>query len=398
MHATQLLDKPIGSQCQDIHRVRWKALMDITTALIHEKKLTLTGLGRAINSTAFVKHNIKRADRLIGNIHLKKDGLDIYRAMAHTIIGRMKQPVILVDWSDLSKDREFHFLRASIPVGGRALTIYEESHRQNRAGKPQVHNAFLRTLQSIIPKHCCPIIVTDAGFRAPWFRAVKSLGWDYVGRVGGHTMICPHGTGDWIRTEYIFDIATARAKYLGHVDIVRNHPLPCHTYLLRKKKQGRIKKTVFGHRCEMKHSEKNAHRERTPWLIATSLEGGAKITKRIINIYKTRMQIEESFRDIKNSRWGFSLDEARAYSTIRYDNLLLIGSLAIFCIWLLGKMAELRNIHLRYQANSIQHRKVISTFFLGCQVLHKDLKSFRRREQEQALSAIREDVVVYSYV
>lgn len=56
-------------------------------------------------------------------------------------------------------------------------------------------------------------------------------------------------------------MATTRAKYLGHVDIVRNQPLPCHTYLLRKKKQGRIKKTVFGQRCEMKHSEKNAHRD-----------------------------------------------------------------------------------------------------------------------------------------
>ena len=71
MHATQLLDKPIRKQCQDMHRMRWNALMDITTALIHGKKLTVTGLGRAIASPAFEKHNIKRADRLIGNLHLK---------------------------------------------------------------------------------------------------------------------------------------------------------------------------------------------------------------------------------------------------------------------------------------------------------------------------------------
>jgi len=31
----------------------------------------------------------------------------------------------------------------------------------------------------------------------------------------------------------------------------------------------------------MKHSEKNAHRECTPWLLVTSLEGGARITKRV---------------------------------------------------------------------------------------------------------------------
>lgn len=397
MHATQLLDKPIGKKCQGIHRMRWNALMDITTALLQGKKLSVTGLGRSIDSSAYEKHNIKRADRLIGNTHLKADSQELYQAMAHALIGNTKQPVILVDWSDLSRDREFHLLRASVPVGGRALTIYEETHRQSRAGKPQIHNAFLRTLQAILPAHCRPIVVTDAGFRAPWFRAVRALGWDFVGRVGGHTMVSPYGADNWLRIENIFETATPKARYFGHVDIVRQQPLTCHAYLLRKKKQGRIKKTVFGHRCAMKHSEKNAHRERTPWFIATSLEGGARITKRVIKLYKTRMQIEESFRDIKNSRWGFSLDEARAYSTVRYDNLLLIGSLATFCIWLIGKMAELRNMQRQYQANSTVHRKVISIFYLGCQVLRKEVKLFRPREQQQALSAIQQNIFEYSY-
>jgi len=90
----------------------------------------------------------------------------------------------------------------------------------------------------------------------------------------------------------------------------------------------------------MKHSENNAHRERTPWLIVTSLEGGASITKRVINLYKTRMQIEEGFRDFKNSRWGFSLDEAKVSTSYRYENLLLVGALATFAVWLTGKVAS----------------------------------------------------------
>jgi hypothetical protein len=27
-----------------------------------------------------------------------------------------------------------------------------------------------------------PIIVTDAGFKVPWFRQILKLGWDFVGR------------------------------------------------------------------------------------------------------------------------------------------------------------------------------------------------------------------------
>jgi hypothetical protein len=39
--------------------------------------------------------------------------------------------------------------------------------------------------------------------------------------------------------------------------------------------------------------------------------------------YKTRILIEETFRDIKSSRWDFSFDESRINSTYRYKNLLL---------------------------------------------------------------------------
>jgi len=114
---------------------------------------------------------------------------------------------------------------------------------------------------------------------------------------------------------------------------------------VKKKKQGRVKKTVFGKRCEMKYCEGNAKRERTPWLIVASLTGGKAITKRVIKLYQTRMQIEEGFRDIKNSRWGFSLDEAKARTKFRYENLLLVGVLATFAVWLTGKVAELKNVH-----------------------------------------------------
>jgi len=134
------------------------------------------------------------------------------------------------------------------------------------------------------------------------------MGWDFLGRVHVRTMVSPQSKSDWIRIETVFETVTIRARYLGFIDIVKRNPLACHAYLVKKKKQGRIKKTVYGKRCKQKYSESHSQRERTPWFIVTSLDGGSSITKRVINLYKTRMQIEESFRDIKNSRWGFSLD------------------------------------------------------------------------------------------
>lgn len=393
MHATQILDKHLSRRCQGIHKSRWQALMSAVGALVQGKKLSVTGLGRAMTSAAYEKHNIKRADRLVGNPMLNQERVMIYRALVSLLLGPCRQPVILVDWSNLSADRQFHLLRASLAVGGRALTLYEETHTQRYYGNARIQRRFLSRLAEVLPARCRPIVITDAGFRTPWFGAVRAMGWDFVGRVGGQTMISPQGKDDWIRVEQLFEVATARARYLGYSDLVRNNPCPCHAYLLKRKKQGRIKRTRFGQRCEMKHSQKNAHRERTPWLIVTSLPGGAQITNRVMNLYRTRMQIEEAFRDIKNPRWGFSLAEARSTTAWRYENLLLIGSLATVAVWLVGKAAELKQWHRRYQANTIKTRNVLSTFYLGCQVLRKTTASFRRCEFQQAIDAARQQIL-----
>ena len=397
MHATQVINTHLKKMCQVIHKKRMNALMVMVEACIQGKKLSITGLGRAIKNAVYEKHNIKRADRLIGNFTLNQERGLLYKMMGKWIIGNQKQPVILVDWSDLRENRSFHLLRASLPVGGRALALYDEVHPGKKLGNGNIEKRFLKRLKEFLPEGCRPIIITDAGYRTPWFNAVEELGWDFVGRVGGHTMITPQSKADWIRVEQIFETATTRPRYLGFIDLVKRNPLACHAYLVRKKKQGRIKKTVFGKRCEMKHSEKNTHRERTPWLIVTSLEGGAAITKRVINLYKTRMQIEEGFRDIKNSRWGFSLDEAKVNSKFRYENLLLVGVLATFAVWLTGKVAEQKNMHRQYQANTVKTRNVLSTFYLGSRVLNNQRISFRLKDFKNAFSALQEQFKAQCY-
>jgi len=389
MRATQILDTYLKKHCQGIHKKRMTALLTVTTALMRGKKLSVTGLGRAICNHIHTKHNIKRADRLIGSAAMNQDRLVIYKALAKLIIGPQSRPVILIDWSDLSTDGEFHLLRASIPADGRSLTIYEESHPQRCNGNPQVHKHFLHRLKHILPSHCDPIIITDAGFRTPWFRAVQAMGWDFVGRVGGYMMLSPQGEEDWVRVEHVFEMATSRGCYLGKVDLVRQRALTCHAYLIKKKKKGRIKKTVFGQRCAMKHSEKNAQRERSPWLIVTSLDNTTVNTQRVMQLYKTRMQIEEGFRDIKNSRWGLAFNEARCSATYRYENLLLVAHLASVAVWMIGKIAELKQWHRHYQANTVKTEKVLSTFFLGLEVIRRHADDFLKRDYLDAIKSLR---------
>lgn len=370
MHATQVLDKHLRAHCQGTHQRRMDAVISMVDALLRGRILTVTGLGRSLRGSSAPKHQIKKADRLIGNPHLHRERDLFYQALIALTVGSIKRPVILVDWSDVSDDRASQKIRASMAVEGRALTLYEEVHPQCKSANRAVQARFLKTLCDLLPDRCHPIIVTDAGFKNPWFKEVASLGWDFVGRVGGHIMIRDADTEqDWMRVERVFEASTRRARYYGEVELARANPLRCHAYTLKRKPAGRVKKTRFGKKSAMKHSLKNAHRERTPWLLVTSLEGGKAITKSVIRLYQSRMQIEEAFRDLKSHRFGFGFRDCMTRIRYRLENLLLLAALATFAAWLVGKVVEMKGLHRRYQANTIRDRSVLSTFYLGLEVI-----------------------------
>jgi hypothetical protein len=272
------------------------------------------------------------------------------------------------------------------------MTLYEEVHPQSKSANRRVQNRFLKTLQQLLPEQCCPIIITDAGFKNPWFKAVQALGWDFVGRVGGNIKLRKEGfEASWMRVEQVFAIATQRARYYGEIELAQANPLRCHAFTLKRKPAGRIKKTRFGTKSAMKHSLKNAHRERTPWVLVTSLEGGKAITKAVIRLYKARMQIEEAFRDLKNHRYGFSFRDCMSRQLHRLENLLLIGALATLAAWLVGKIAEMKGLHRRFQANTIKTRNVLSTFYLGCEIIASAWMSMTSADFHKALQVLRED-------
>jgi hypothetical protein len=82
---------------------------------------------------------------------------------------RSSQPIIVIDWSDLKEDRSWHLLRAAIPVGGRTLPILDMVFPGGQQGSPKAEKLFLQRLSRLHPEEACPILVTDAGFRAPGF-------------------------------------------------------------------------------------------------------------------------------------------------------------------------------------------------------------------------------------
>ena len=86
-------------------------------------------------------------------------------------------------------------------------------------------------------------------------------------------------------------------------------------------------------------------------------------------IYGLRMQIEETFRDLKCHRWGFGLRYARSNTAERLEILLLLGTLATLVAWLVGIAGRTLQWNWQLQANTERKRQVLSTFFIGRQLL-----------------------------
>ena len=295
--------------------------------------------------------------------------MDIYSNLTQGLIGTKQRPVIIVDWSDMDECKRHFLLRASVPLYGRSLTLYEEVHTAKTKEKPKTHRQFLQTLKSLLPPGCRPILVTDAGFRTPWFKQIEAFGWDWVGRIRNRHEVQLPGEEEWIPCKSLYPQATSIPKTLGHARVTASNPIACQLVLYKGKPKGRVHLNRFGQRARSAHSRKQATAQREPWLLGTSLPAGFKLAQKVVKLYAFRMQIEEAFRDLKSTRFGLSLELHRSYQVERLQVLLLVATLALMVAWLMGKATELTGQHRHYQANTVKDRVVLSTIFIGLKVI-----------------------------
>jgi hypothetical protein len=388
MHAVRLLHTLFDDACLSIDKRLRKILFLTTESLTRCKQLSISSLGRSLNRPAKIKHTIKSVDRLFGNITLHKKRVIFYQSIARSLLKNNKRPIILIDWSGLTPCGAFHFLSASIASKGRSLTLYDQAYSLKDYTSERTHREFLDNLKSLLPLDCKPIIITDAGFRNPWFRAVLSIGWDFIGRVRSRTQYCKENESVWMPIKSLYVQAAEKAAYIGRMLLACASPLSCHFYVMKKGNKNRIKKNLAGHKVRCSMSLKHAKGAKEPWLIVSSISPEEMSATRVMRCYGSRMQIEEMFRDIKNMRNGLGMRHCRSYNVNRLNVALLIAALAMLILWVIGMAAKQKNIHISFQSNSIKDRNVLSNFIIGWQVLIRDELIFNKAELMVALECI----------
>jgi hypothetical protein len=369
MHAEGIVARILRPCLAELHTKRVAALIGATAALLRGGITSLSAIALYLGRGIALKHRLKSIDRLLGNGALYRQRCELYRRLAQQWLYDVKQWLIVVDWSDVTADQRWQWLRASVVVEGRSVTLYEEVHPRHKFGNPRVHRAFVRRLASIVPAGGQVIVMTDAGFHAPWFKLIAAQGWQFIGRIRGKNRLKVGETGPWIAAREWYRRAGSEVRDLGAGLYARSNPVAVRAVLARRPSQGRHRLNIYGKKRKGCASAKCARRAREPWLLVSSPGLNHLAAATLVGLYAQRMRIEQSFRDTKNTRLGLGLEAARSRSTMRFEMLLLLAHLASFVQRLIGESAKAQQLELQFMASRRPRRREISVLTLGRRIL-----------------------------
>ena len=100
------------------------------------------------------------------------------------------------------------------------------------------------------------------------------------------------------------------------------------------------------------------------WCLATSLKEATAAF--VVGLYSKRFRTEETFRDMKDLRFGMGLSWVKVRSTERRDRLLLVSALACALLTLLGAAGESLGMERYLKCNTVKTR-TYSLFRQGCE-------------------------------
>ena len=369
MRALNVLQQALSADLSALHSQRRQAVFRAVAGLMNGGRLWLTALGRALPGTCHDKHRIKAVDRLLGNRRLHEEVPIFYRGLTRWLLRKTRRPIVLVDWTGVGPRR--CAITAAVAFRGRALPILSHVHPIHDYHARHAQQDFVRALREILPTGCTPTMVTDAGFHFLWFDAVRQQNWNFVGRLRGKRMLRSGQCKTSLKA--LHERASSASQDVGVWQISQYASTPYRIVLAAKKPcRGRKRLTRSRRTPGRGSTDKTSSRgAREPWVLATSLK---QAPSEIVAIYGKRMQIEEGYRDLKNHRHGWSLNDIRCRSEARIEVMLMLAALANVALHIVGLAAEQQQLQRRFQANTVSHRRVLSSFLLGRLVISRRLE------------------------
>jgi NAD(P)-dependent dehydrogenase (short-subunit alcohol dehydrogenase family) len=370
MHARSIVTRFFESALTDIHGSRRRVLVTVVWAAMTGSVVSLSRLARSITAEdGNAKASIKRVDRLIGHARIASEVAVTAQALLAALCRWLSPLVIAVDWSAVTPGGTFVELRAAVVWHGmgRGVTVHQRVYPAAKQGNRMAEQSLLRDLARWIPRGTKVIVICDAGFRSPWFRAVERLGWNWIGRLRGRNQI-RHDGGVWQDAMDWGRSARVQPWRQSDCELTRRGRFGCDLVRVRRSRVGRKAYRCPGHGSMAKAGTEARASAREPWVLAHAKALRVLRADEIVALYALRMQIEEVFRDGKSLSFGMGVETGRSRSALRLQALLLIATLASYLLWHLGQLAEAEGLHRRFKVTTRDRRElsVIAVAILLC--------------------------------
>src|ERR1700687_2938549 len=332
----QFVESIVGD---DLHAKRVLSVSNAALGVVHAASLGVHAIGRALAQANGLepKHAIKQVDRLLSNHGI--DVLRLFGSWVPYLIGERSDIVVAMDWTDYDDDDQTTIALHLVTRHGRATPLMWCPVRKSElAGQRNGHeDALLRRFREVLPPGVSVTLLADRGF----------------GDTGLYSLLSEFGFGYIIRFRGIIAVrdqageSRPAAGWVPKNGMARKLVDP-----LVPKDRTRVPAVVCVKAKGMKE----------PWCLATSRADltGAEVVK----LYSRRFTIEESFRDVKDIRFGMGLSSTRIGDPSRRDRLLLLSAIATTLITLLGAAGEAVGLDRRLKANTTKKR-THSLFFQG---------------------------------
>lgn len=318
-----------------------KTVAAAATALIGSQVVGVSALGRELKGRAQPNSGVKRIERLITNRRF--DVLAACSGLIAKVIRRNRRVFVCMDWTDQGN---FQRLELAVATGSRTIPIFwrvvsKTIFSAGESSQNKFEEEFIKEFISLLPRGAQVVLLADRGFgRTEFFRFLSSCdGLEYVIRVKGDT---------WIRNSN----GTLRMKeqrvppgQVWDLGLVAYRDIEDAEHAVQVR--GVI---AFGMAAE------------EPWYLVTNLHDEAL---QVAGAYARRFEIEETFRNQKDLRFGFGLRLVRLKEGIRYERLLVVVAVACLIAFGVGVHAENVGLHRQFQVNTrtVRQHNLIT---LGC--------------------------------
>jgi hypothetical protein len=337
--STTALDFVGAAFGDDLHLKRLQSLANATKGALTCSRFGVAAIGRALAAANSLdpKHAIKQVDRLLSNEGL--DPWELASAWVPFVVGKRKDIVVAIDWTDFDADDQTTITAHLVEKYQRTTPLIWKTIRKSelRGQRNENEDAVLERLRDTLPDGVRCTILADRGFGdAKLYEFLTGLGFEFVIRFRGVIKVESRDgearpASDWVPP-------SGKPKLLRDARVTDERV--------------QIGSVVCVKARKMKDS----------WCLAASSR--AATAAAIVKLYGMRFSIEETFRDLKDPRFGRGLRELRIASPARRDRILLIAALAVALLSLLGMASERSGFDRRLRANT-STKRTHSLFFQG---------------------------------